>query len=315
MTTELSPETTPEFSVTVRGYDRAQVDEYIDWIREWLGNATSRMKAAEGESAQLREQLHRLQERLGDLESERGHESPKSVAALGDRVTRILQLAEEGAAAIRAEILAEAQQTVGKAKMEAEELTRNTQQRQSELEGLLARASEQAQQTVQQAEAKAAEVTKQAEEQANEAHRTLLSEAESRAAAKEAQAEERARDLVKAAEVEQAKHLEQHATQKAQLNSEIQTLTSQRDEIWSGLTKLRETLQSTLGQLPGGNDHNGSVVPPAAEPPRPSPERSTPFDAEAGQSGQSRPTPQSPWQSQAPNPGPGPADPNQPPGQ
>ena len=57
MTTELTPETTPEFSVTVRGYDRAQVDEYIDWIREWLGNATSRMKAAEGESAQLREQL------------------------------------------------------------------------------------------------------------------------------------------------------------------------------------------------------------------------------------------------------------------
>ena len=52
------------------------------------------------------------------------------------------------------------------------------------------------------------------------------------------------------------------AAEKAQLGAEIQTLTGQRDEIWSGLTKLRETLQSTLGSLPGGNDRNGSSTPP-----------------------------------------------------
>jgi cell division septum initiation protein DivIVA len=311
MTTELTPETTPEFSVTVRGYDRAQVDEYIDWIREWLGNATTRMKAAEGESAQLREQLHRLQERLGDLEAERGHESPKSIAALGDRVTRILQLAEEGAAAIRAEIVSEAQQTVARARVEADELTRTTAQRQSELEGLLARASEQAQQTVQQAEVKAAESHKEAEARAAGAAKQIMSEAESRAAAKEAQAEQRARDLVQTAEAEHAKHLEHHATQKAQMASEIQSLSSQRDEIWSGLTKLRETLQSTLGQLPGGNDRNGSAVPPA-EPSRPAPERNAPFDAEANDAGPTRQTPTGGYPSPPPNPGPGPSDPRPP---
>jgi cell division septum initiation protein DivIVA len=280
MTTELTPETTPEFSVTVRGYDRAQVDEYIDWIREWLGNATSRMKAAEGESGQLRDQLHRLQERLNDLEAERGHDSPKSVAALGDRVTRILQLAEEGAAAIRAEIVAEAQQTVAKARVEADELTRATAQRQSELEALLARASQQAHQTVQQAEAKAAETIKETEQRAAESAKALITEAESRAAATEAKAEQRARDVVQSAEAEHAQHLEKHAAEKAQLGAEIQTLTGQRDEIWSGLTKLRETLQSTLGALPGGNDRNGSSTPPVAGPAQ---ARSGPFDAEAQQ--------------------------------
>jgi cell division septum initiation protein DivIVA len=34
MSIELTPELAPEFAVTVRGYDRAQVDEYIDWLRE-----------------------------------------------------------------------------------------------------------------------------------------------------------------------------------------------------------------------------------------------------------------------------------------
>jgi cell division septum initiation protein DivIVA len=282
MTTELTPETTPEFSVTVRGYDRAQVDEYIDWIREWLGNATSRMKAAEGESAQLRDQLHRLQERLNDLEAERGHDSPKSVAALGDRVTRILQLAEEGAAAIRAEIVAEAQQTVAKARVEADELTRATAQRQSELEALLARASQQAHQTVQQAETKAAETLKETEQRAAESARALVAEAEGRAAAVEAKADQRARDMIQAAEAEHAQHLEKHAAEKAQLGHEIHALTGQRDEIWSGLTKLRETLQSTLGALPGGIDRNGSSTPP---PPAagPAQARSGPFDAEAQQ--------------------------------
>jgi membrane protein involved in colicin uptake len=273
------------------------------------------MKAAEGESSQLREQLHRLQERMGDLESERGHESPKSIAALGDRVTRILQLAEEGATAIRAEIVAEAQTTVARARVEAEELARTTAQRQSELEGLLARASEQAQQIVQQAEAKAAEAAKQAEERAAEAARKVMAEAETRATAKEGQAEQRARELVQLAETEHARHLEQYAAQKAQMTAEIQALSSQRDEIWSGLTTLRETLQSTLGQLPGGNDRNGSAISPASSAPaRPAAERSGPFDAEASESGQTRQRPATGWPPQSPSPGPGP-EPKQPPAQ
>jgi hypothetical protein len=93
--------------------------------------------------------------------------------------------------------------------------------------------------------------------------------------------------------------------------SEIQSLSSQRDEIWSGLTKLRETLQSTLGQLPGGNDRNGSAVPPA-EPSRPAPERNAPFDAEANDAGPTRQTPTGGYPSPPPNPGPGPSDPRPP---
>jgi cell division septum initiation protein DivIVA len=109
MSIELTPELAPEFAVTVRGYDRAQVDEYIDWLREWLSNATVRMESAEAESGQLREQLRRLQERVDELEVETSDQPPRTIGALGDRMTRILVLAEEGAATVRADAEAEAE--------------------------------------------------------------------------------------------------------------------------------------------------------------------------------------------------------------
>jgi cell division septum initiation protein DivIVA len=287
MTTELTPETTPEFSVTVRGYDRAQVDEYIDWIREWLGNATSRMKTAEVESSQLREQLHRLQERMGEVEGELTKEAPRSIAALGERVSKILQLAEDGAAAVRSDILAEAQQVVAQARAEADELTRTTVQRQSELEGLLARASQQAHQTVQQAEARAAETLHKAESRAQETATKLVSDAEARAADREAKAEKRARDLIEKAEAERTKVLEQLAAEKARVGDQIEALVAQRDDVLSGIHKLREALQSTMS-LPGG-ERNGSAAKQAqpaqgrTEPSQPSGDRpaSRPFDVEA----------------------------------
>ena len=149
MSIELTPELAPEFAVTVRGYDRAQVDEYIDWLREWLSNATVRMESAEAESGQLREQLRRLQQRVDELEVETSDQPPRTIGALGDRMTRILVLAEEGAATVRADAEAEAERVVAEARAEAEALVRTTQEQQAELDGRLASAHEQADRTVQ----------------------------------------------------------------------------------------------------------------------------------------------------------------------
>ena len=132
MTTEL----TPQFAVTVRGYDRAQVDDYVDTLRNWHGNATARMQAAETEAAQLREQVVRLRQRVADLEQQTGQEPPRTITALGDRVTRILQLAEEAAAETRSEAESEARIIVAKAEDQAEAVASATRARQVEVEDL-----------------------------------------------------------------------------------------------------------------------------------------------------------------------------------
>jgi chromosome segregation ATPase len=243
MTTEL----TPQFAVTVRGYDRAQVDDYVDTLRNWHGNATARMQAAETEAAQLREQLVRLRQRVADLEQQTGQEPPRTIAALGDRVTRILQMAEEAASETRAAAEAEAQMIVAKAQDDADALASSTRARQAEVEAFLTSATEQAQQAVEHAEERAAE-----------AAASVTVAAETNAAEREAQAEQRSREILAAAEAERANVLEQLAAEQSRAEAELEALRAQRDEMRAGLTQLRESLHRTLGQLPTGPDERAA---------------------------------------------------------
>ena len=234
MTTEL----TPEFAVTVRGYDRAQVDDYVDALREWLANAGARMEAAEGEAAHLREQVLLLRTRLAQLDQQTSETPPRTIVALGDRITRILQLAEEGALAVQADAEAEASAIVGRARQEAEELSRVVRAKQTEAEALIAHAVDEAARVVGEAEGRAAEAA---------AH--LMADAESRAAAREAEAEERALDMVDGAEAERSSILGQLGNQRARMQAELHKLASERDEVVDGLNKLREALHRTIAEV------------------------------------------------------------------
>ncbi len=239
MSIELTPELAPEFAVTVRGYDRAQVDEYIDWLREWLSNATVRMEGAEAESAQLVEQVRRLQMRVDDLEVETSGEPPRTIGALGERMTRILELAEEGATAVRADAQTEADQLVARARAEAEAVARGTQQRQAELDSRLANATERAQQIKQEAETRATESAAK-----------IMREAETRARTLDTQAKERARELVEGAQLQRTAVLEQLAAEKTALDNHIAGLVAQRAAILAGLNQLQESLATTIVEVP-----------------------------------------------------------------
>jgi len=41
------PKTQPEFTAAIRGYDRVQVDEYVERLHLLLGDAEERVRAAE----------------------------------------------------------------------------------------------------------------------------------------------------------------------------------------------------------------------------------------------------------------------------
>src|SRR3712207_6681203 len=78
---------TPEFQVAMRGYDRSQVDSYVEDLRLRLDAAER--KAATTTAEQPKEQAEEAKPRRG---------GDPNLAALGERITQILQLAEDEAA-------------------------------------------------------------------------------------------------------------------------------------------------------------------------------------------------------------------------
>lgn len=246
-TTELAQ----EFAVTVRGYDRAQVDSYIDTLREWLGNATLRMEAAEAQNGQLREQVVLLRTRVAHLELQVSDNPPRTIEALGDRLSRILLLAEEGAVAVQADAEAEAVSILGRARQEADDLVRTAKVRHAEMEAYVAGAGQQASDLIEQAEMRAAEAANR-----------LLVEAEARASSREAQAAAQARNLMAEALTERDHTLGQLAAEKMSIGAELRRLADERDEARDGLTKLRESLHRTIADLEGGASDSPSVPPP-----------------------------------------------------
>ncbi len=236
-TTELAP----QFAVTVRGYDRVQVEDYIDTLREWLGNATLRMEAAESENSELREQVALLRTRLAQVDHQLSDGPPRTIAALGDRLGRILELAEEAASTAQADAEAEAVAIVGRARQEAAGLIRSAQDRHGEMEAFIGGAADQAALLVAQAEEKAAKNATR-----------ILAEADTQAAGREAQAAERARAMVAEAEEQRRRVVARLEEEQAALRAELLRLVTERNDVRDGLTRLKESLQGIISELATG---------------------------------------------------------------
>src|ERR1700712_4734488 len=100
----------PAFELVRRGYDREQVENHLGWLEDQLRNAEIARDAAEHAAASAAAESEAAREAL-ESGRPQWHE-------LGERVTQILDLAEEQGAEIRAQrieqadlLLAEAQET------------------------------------------------------------------------------------------------------------------------------------------------------------------------------------------------------------
>ena len=94
----------PDFARSLRGYDRAQVDDYLASFREYAIQVENRASAAESELMQCRRELAF---------------SPGTVG-ISQRLAAILQLANEEASEIRARARAESATTTEQAASRAE---------------------------------------------------------------------------------------------------------------------------------------------------------------------------------------------------
>ncbi len=100
----ISEQATPEFTQAFRGYDRAQVDEYVAWIRDQVVQSETRAGRAETALAQCRRELA----------------SSPTTAGISERLTAMLQLATEEAADIRTRAQTDSDATVADAFARAE---------------------------------------------------------------------------------------------------------------------------------------------------------------------------------------------------
>lgn len=214
------------FDVVLRGYDRRQVDDYLDRVEAALNEADARHAEDAQRLTALEQQVVDLHDRLVDAER-RAEGRPEPAPVAGDRIAAMLRLADEEAAAMRGAAQTEAQQIIADAQLRAGQ---ESAARAAELDGReqdIAVAQQQGQAAVQQAHAEAAAIRQSAEDEA---------------AGMRAQAQEELRRMHEAGQLEAA-------AMTTEARRQVEDLSRQRDAIAAQLQSLRDTLSGAVGPL------------------------------------------------------------------
>ena len=211
----------PSFTVSLRGYDRVEVDEYLESMSDSLGQADE----AQEENRRLEAQIARLNGRVKELEDHLNSDTPRTGAILGERIGILLRTAEETAT-----------DTVLRAEAESARIEEEAKQR-------LADAEEAARVSIARGQEQARRVEASARAQASE----IASEAEARATARTRQIEQWAEQVISHTRAEEARMLREQEEKRRAALAELRSLGEQRDAVAATLAQLRETLGQALG--------------------------------------------------------------------
>jgi len=210
----------PSFTVSLRGYDREEVDEYLDS----LVDALDKVDDAEEQGRRMQAHIARLTGRVKELEERLRSDTPKTGVVLGERIGLLLREAEDAAA-----------DTVTRAETEAARIRSAADERAAEAEEIIrsanARANEQARRTEAAARAEAAEI---------------LAEAEARATARTRQIEQWAEQVISHTRAEEARMLNQQQQTRDGFDVELKGLDKQRCTARRTLMELRDALGRAL---------------------------------------------------------------------
>jgi hypothetical protein len=241
--------------MALRGYDRLQVDDYLERQQRWAAEVVARLADAEQRAEASEASTTTLRARLAELEAKQREEAdgpPRSIAALGDRVGRILQTAWDAGEEVREEV-------VSTARTEAAEIERRAVEREAEANAALERARDQAaaetaagEQARHEAEAEAARIREEAEGTARVKAAELVSTAE-------ATAERVRNDAAASAE----RTIEAAERRRDELEDVIAGLVQRRDAALAELDRVRAALEQVVA-VPG-------ATPTPQPPPDPEP--------------------------------------------
>jgi DivIVA domain-containing protein len=218
---------TPNFTLSLRGYDRMEVDDYLDGLVDALGG----VDAARAEADQMKAEISRLRSRVVELERCIRTETPRTGPALAEHIALILQEAEQAAA-----------ETVRRAEAESDEARRTA--------GLIsADADQQAAFTVARAEEDARRIETEARARAAE----IVADAEARAVVRTRQIEQWAEQVVTHTRAEQARMAAEKAVHRAAAEAQVAALVAKRETVAASLSKVHETLGEALGLIGSGD--------------------------------------------------------------
>ncbi|MDE3204007.1 MAG: DivIVA domain-containing protein [Acidobacteriota bacterium] len=235
----------PSFTVSLRGYDRMEVDEYLDSLAEALGQ----VEEAEDRNRAMQAHIERLNTRIADLEERISKDVPRTGAVLGERIAILLRGAEETAA-----------DTIGRAEATAagmiEKAREEVASAEDQARGAIARGEEQARRIEAAARAEAAEI---------------VAEAEARATARTRQIEQWAEQVISHTRAEEARMLAEQKEKRERGEAELRALADQRDAVAATIAGLRESLGQALGLVgpvgrdqAAGHEAPGGAADPAA---------------------------------------------------
>ena len=237
----------PDFAMALRGYDRLQVDDYLERQQRWAAEVEARLADAEQRASSSGAAAAALRSRVNELEAKQQEEAdgpPRSIAALGDRVGLILQTAWDAGEEVREEV-------VSGARADAAEIERRAAERDAETKATLDRAEAQAgeivaagEQSRHQAEAEAARIREEAEGTARVKAAEIVSAAEATSERVRNDAAATAERTIEAAE-----------RRRDELEEVIAGLVQRRDVAMAELDRVRAALEQ--------------VVAPQAPPPAP----------------------------------------------
>jgi DivIVA domain-containing protein len=211
-------EAPPRFDQVLRGYDRAQVDAYVAKVTRELaeaGRATAGREAA------------------GEPAREEAEDAAPDFSPLGERIVRLLALAEEDARERRRRGEEEAQGILDEAKAQADDIRRTAAGEAEDLRAAVRGAKA-------EAEAITAKARKEAEELLQRGRRHAEDQAERIVADAEARAQ---RALADVAEVTRAREQEWEERRREH-ETAIAALEERHDRILSGLAQLRASLDA-----------------------------------------------------------------------
>jgi hypothetical protein len=165
MAVEETPTPTPRFATVVRGYDRLQVDDYVEHLHRWIDQADYRAQQCEVAATRANSEADQLRRRLASVDAGTLTSTPESMKALGDRVGSIMQSsfqaakeqhrrAEDEARARTAAAEESATHIIAEATMRAEELSRAAEELFVQAQEALAQASTAAAREVDEAKAR-----------------------------------------------------------------------------------------------------------------------------------------------------------------
>lgn len=269
---EPESEAVPEFDVVLRGYDRRQVDEYLDRLEADLAAAHTERATLGARSQALDKQLAEQDREVQAARRQLVETAQPTYAGLGARVHQLLSIAEQEAADIRAKAEAAAVQIRGQAEKDISHLRERADSILAEAKAR-AEAAERDHTTAldarrQRAEREDTERLTAAQRQASELTdkaQQRLAEADKRAEALSSSARSDADRLVREAEEHRAKLFatakDDAEKNRAELMAEIAELQRRRDSAHAQLDQLRQA----LGGLPDATNTTPDNITPATQ--------------------------------------------------